>query len=284
MSNGNQNREAAALLQWYAESGVDEALDPTPVDRFALARQLAAARPDTGPPERIAARSGAAPPRAQPPRAPVPQQVRPDLRATGEQAVRDAKTIAEQANSLDELAAALAEFNGCGLKETAKNLCFYDGDPAARLMFIGEAPGRDEDLQGKPFVGRAGQLLNKMIQAIGLEREEVHITNIVFWRPPGNRNPTPVEAAVCRPFTDRQLALVKPQVIVFLGGAAAKAMLDTTDGIMRLRGKWRSFEAPHGRIDALATLHPAYLLRNPAQKRLAWRDFLEIRKRLDETG
>jgi DNA polymerase len=148
-------------------------------------------------------------------------------------------------------------------------------------MLIGEAPGRDEDLQGKPFVGRAGQLLDKMLAAIGLTEADVHITNIVYWRPPGNRTPTPQEAQVCRPFLERQIELVAPEFIVLLGGAAAKHMLDVADGIMRLRGRWREIEVGGRRIKALATLHPAYLLRTPAHKRLAWRDLQAVRAALD---
>ena len=148
-----------------------------------------------------------------------------------------ARALAGQAGSLSELEATLARFDGCSLKVTAKNLCFYRGAQTARLMLIGEAPGRDEDLQGKPFVGRAGQLLDRMLAAIGLTETDVHITNIVYWRPPGNRTPTPQEAQVCRPFLERQVELVAPQIVVLLGGAAAKHILDVPEGIMRLRGK-----------------------------------------------
>ncbi len=147
-------------------------------------------------------------------------------------------------------------------------------------MIIGEAPGRDEDIEGKPFVGRAGQLLDKMLAAIGLGEADVHITNIVYWRPPGNRTPTPQEAQVCRPFLERQIELVAPDVIVLLGGAAAKHILNVADGIMRIRGKWRETDARGRKIKTIATLHPAYLLRTPAAKRLAWRDLLAIRTAL----
>lgn len=162
------------------------------------------------------------------------------------------------------------------MKATAKNLCFYRGAPSARIMLIGEAPGREEDLEGKPFVGRAGRLLDKMLAAAGLGEGDVHITNIVYWRPPGNRTPTPQEALVCRPFLERQIALVDPEMIVALGGAAAKHLLAVEDGIMRLRGKWRELEIGGKKRRVLATLHPAYLLRTPAQKRLAWRDILMV--------
>ena len=276
-----RNDALIALLQWYADAGVDEALEARPVDRFSAAPPAAAesflgqARPASEPPRH------AEPPSR--PHAPRPEPIAPATRATGDKAVFDAREEAAKAQSLAELAEILSRFTGCGLRETAKNLCFADGNPNAPVMFIGEAPGREEDIQGKPFVGRAGQLLDRMLAAIGLDRTQVYITNIVFWRPPGNRTPTAAEAAVCRPFTERQIALVKPRIVVFLGGAAAKHMLDTNEGIMRLRGKWRSFECAGQSVRAMATLHPAYLLRQPQQKRLAWRDFLQIKKALDET-
>ena len=191
-----------------------------------------------------------------------------------------ARAFARQANGLDELAARLARFEGCTLKATAKNLCFYRGLSRARVMLIGEAPGREEDLAGKPFVGRAGQLLDKMLAAIGLGEEHAHITNIVYWRPPGNRTPTPQEAQVCRPFLERQIELVAPELLVLLGGAAAKHLLGATEGIMRLRGTLRVVSIAGRRIPAVATLHPAYLLRTPSAKRLAWRDLLLVKATL----
>ncbi|HEU0159757.1 MAG TPA: uracil-DNA glycosylase, partial [Hyphomicrobiaceae bacterium] len=191
-------------------------------------------------------------------------------------AIMGARSAARAAQSLQELESTLAGFDGCGLKATAKNLCFYRGAPRSTLMLIGEAPGRDEDLEGKPFVGRAGQLLDKMLAAIGLSEADVHITNIVYWRPPGNRTPTPQEAQVCRPFLERQIELVAPKVIALLGGAAAKHLFDVTEGIMRIRGKERAIQIGAHSAKAMATLHPAYLLRTPAAKRLAWRDLMAV--------
>jgi DNA polymerase len=188
-----------------------------------------------------------------------------------------ARAAARAAQSLPDLAAILARFEGCSLKATAKNLCFYRGAPKSRLMLIGEAPGREEDLEGKPFVGRAGQLLDRMLTAIDLTERDVHITNIVYWRPPGNRTPTPQEAHVCRPFLERQIELVAPEVIALLGGAAAKHVLDVAEGIMRIRGKLNQVVVGTHAAKAIATLHPAYLLRTPAAKRLAWRDLLAIK-------
>jgi DNA polymerase len=196
-------------------------------------------------------------------------------------AIMGARSAARAAQSLLELETTLAGFDGCPLKATAKNLCFYRGATKSALMLIGEAPGRDEDLAGKPFVGRAGQLLDKMLAAIGLTEEDVHITNIVYWRPPGNRTPTPQEAQVCRPFLERQIELVAPKVIALLGGAAAKHLLDVAEGIMRIRGKPRALVMGTHDAQAMATLHPAYLLRTPAAKRLAWRDLLAIKALLE---
>lgn len=185
-----------------------------------------------------------------------------------------------EAGSLPELEAKLRVFDGCGLKATATNLCFYRGAPTARLMIIGEAPGRDEDLEGRPFVGRAGQLLDKMLASIGLSESQVHITNIVYWRPPGNRTPSPQEALACRPFLECQAQLVAPDVVLLLGGAATKNILGTEDGIMRLRGKWTEISLGGRQVPTMATLHPAYLLRTPASKRQVWRDLLSIKHKL----
>ena len=189
--------------------------------------------------------------------------------------------MVEGATSLAELKILVEQFDGCTLKRTAKNLCFSRGNDAAPVMLIGEAPGRDEDIAGRPFVGRAGQLLDRMLASIGLDEAGVYITNVVYWRPPGNRTPTPEEVEACAPFLARQIELVAPKVLVLLGGAAAKSMLGTSEGIMRLRGKWLNYGARSGSISTLATLHPAYLLRNPSAKRLAWRDLLMIKAALD---
>ena len=193
-----------------------------------------------------------------------------------------AREAAASARTLDELRAILESFEGCNLRNTATNLVFADGNPEGRVMIIGEAPGRDEDLQGVPFVGRSGQLLDRMLAAIGLDRSKVYIANTVPWRPPGNRTPTPQETEICRPFIERQVALADPDILVLTGGAAAKQMLQTTEGILRLRGKWQPFHNGNREIRALATLHPAYLLRRPLEKRLAWRDMLALKRALDE--
>lgn len=209
---------------------------------------------------------------AQPSRAPAP---------ASDEAVMAARALASGAATLTDLRGLLERFDGCALKATAKSLCFYRGAAQARLMVIGEAPGRDEDLAGQPFVGKAGRLLDKMLAAIGIDEGGVHITNVVYWRPPGNRTPTPQETQICQPFLDRQIELVAPDVVLCVGGAAAKQVLDTAEGIMRLRGKWREIRAGARTIRAMATLHPAYLLRTPAAKRMAWRDLMLVRDALD---
>jgi DNA polymerase len=195
--------------------------------------------------------------------------------------VQLARQLASQASNLDELPQAMAGFDGCNLKFTAKNLVFADGSPDAALMLVGEAPGRDEDLEGLPFVGRSGRLLDRMLAAIGLDRKSAYIANVIPWRPPGNRTPTPHETEICRPFIERQIELVNPKVLVNLGGPSAKTLLNTTEGILRLRGNWRAHTTAAGMaIPAMPTLHPAYLLRTPAHKRLAWRDFVEVKMKL----
>lgn len=192
-----------------------------------------------------------------------------------------AAATARAAADMSALSAAIAAYDGCSLKKTAKNTCVYRGAETAGIAVIGEAPGRDEDLAGRPFVGRAGQLLDRMLAAIGLDESSVHITNIVYWRPPGNRAPTPQEALACRPFLERQIELVDPDVILLMGGSAAKQIFSTNDGIMRTRGKWHDIAIGERNRTCLATLHPAYLLRTPAAKHMSWKDLLSVKKRLD---
>ncbi len=191
-----------------------------------------------------------------------------------------ARETARTAGSLEELRSLLEQFEGCALKSTAKKLVFADGNPQARVMFVGEAPGREEDLEGLPFVGRSGKLLDRMMAAIGLDRSGAYIANVIPWRPPGNRTPTPQETQICLPFIRRQIELADPDVLVCLGGPSAQALLGAKEGILKMRGRWSSYHTGTREIRAIATLHPAYLLRQPLQKRLAWRDFLAIRKAL----
>jgi uracil-DNA glycosylase len=253
-----------AALRWQVEAGADEAIGEAPVDRYAAAPPGRAVSAPKGLAERPAA-----------PTAPAPLPA-----ATA--ALRSARNLAAAARSVAELAEALAAFDGCPLKRTATNLVFADGNPEARIMLIGEAPGADEDRLGKPFVGVSGQLLDRMLACIGLDRRSTYITNVIFWRPPGNRPPTAAEIAACLPFVERHIELVSPEVLVLLGAAAAQTLLARNDGITRLRGRWFPFEsAGMARpVPAMPVYHPAYLLRQPAQKRAAWRDWLAILARL----
>ncbi|WP_180375596.1 uracil-DNA glycosylase [Mesorhizobium sp. 8] len=271
------------ILAFYAEAGVDEALAEEPVDCFAAV----ASRPAQMPEPSVRAESGlptTRPParaRTENPPRPAPAPARPAAAVPDEAQAALARELAGKASTLAELREAMASFDGCNLKFTAKNLVFADGNPEADLMLVGEAPGRDEDLEGLPFVGRSGQLLNRMLAAIGLDRNTAYIANVIPWRPPGNRTPTPHETEICRPFIERQIELVNPKVLVNLGGPSAKTLLNTTEGILRLRGNWRVHTTPSGTaIPAMPTLHPAYLLRTPAHKRLAWRDFIEVKMKL----
>lgn len=307
MTDGEQNQDGealAALLAWYREMGVDAAIGEQPVDWLARgdvppgAGYRAEAMPPAAPPTRQPSRSAAAtalpssrpasPPRPAQPTATPAAAPRAEPRrfasAPPDVAEVSARQAARAAATIEDLGSALARFDGCGLKATAKSTCFYRGSPHARLMIIGEAPGRDEDIEGKPFVGRAGQLLDRMLASIGLDETDVHITNIVYWRPPGNRTPTPHEAQVCRPFLERQIELVAPAVILLLGGPAMKHVLDLQDGIMRVRGKWRDVVIGSHKAKAMPTLHPAYLLRTPVAKRLAWRDLLMVKQTLATAG
>lgn len=292
-------KAAGRILAWYGAMGVDAAVADEPIDwltrgegapgaGFALPGLENRTTLDPAPvqgtraplPPPASHGVGTAPMRAPPvarsaPTAAPARQfpARAPAAATPALDLGSVKSLAELRQRLDA-------FEGCGLKATAKNLCLYRGAEQAPLMIIGEAPGRDEDLEGKPFVGRAGQLLDKMLAAIGMGEESVHITNIVYWRPPGNRTPTPQEALACRPFLERQVALVRPKVVLALGGAAAKHVFDVAEGIMSIRGKWREIDMGGYKVQAMASLHPAYLLRTPAAKGMAWRDLLAVKAAL----
>ena len=267
--------DLADLLRFYAEAGVDEALGEEPADRFEETRAAAsaAARPPSQP----------SPARPDPASRQKPMPAQPALALPDEAQAAKAREMAREAQSLDELRALVEQFDGCNLKFTAKRTVFADGVAQAPLMLVGEAPGREEDIAGLPFVGRSGQLLDRMLAAIGMSRREnAYIANVIPWRPPGNRTPTPLETEICRPFIERQIELANPKVLVTLGGPSAKVLLGATDGVLRLRGKWKTHVTASGvEIPAMPTLHPAYLLRNPAHKKLAWRDFLEIAAKLD---
>jgi DNA polymerase len=281
-----QNRQSALqALRWLADMGADEMIGDAAVNRYSDPQSA----PATPAPATLPAD-----PRREDNAAPPPLLARPAVAAAPDllapsQGAQDARDAADSAATLDALRARLEAFEGCALKFTATNTVFSDGNPDAQVMFIGEAPGVEEDRQGKPFVGASGQLLDRMLAAISLSRaghgaEGAYISNVLFWRPPGNRSPTTAEIAACLPFIQRHIELARPKILVYLGGTAAKAMLDSPLGIMRLRGKWYDHSTLHldHPIPAIATFHPAYLLRTPGQKREAWCDFLSIKKKLIE--
>jgi len=270
-----------ALLKWYIEVGADEAMAEGPLDRFrAPVERVAAGGAASGMASGAApsAAAGRSPDRALPtsgprlvPAAPPGRIAPPDV------AVADTRALAAGCTDLAALRAAMENFEGSSLRETATRLVFADGNPAAPLMLIGEAPGADEDRQGKPFVGQSGQLLDRMLGAIGRDRTSVYIANVVPWRPPGNRKPMPAEISLLLPFLERHIELAAPRVLLMVGAVAAGALLGTTEGITRTRGRWFDWRG----IPALATYHPAYLLRQPAAKGDVWRDFLDLASRLD---
>ena len=271
------------LLRWYADMGVDVAVDATAHDRFAEAAEKAAAAP--APPQ----------PRSAPAVAfrPAPETARRSAEPAAsslsiELVAQSAYAAAASAQSLDELREKLLAFEGCGLRATATQLVFADGNPDAQIMFVGEAPGADEDRIGRPFVGKAGQLLDKMLAAINLDRGKVYIANIVPWRPPGNRTPTPLEAAACLPFIRRQIALVNPKVLVCLGAPSSHTLLPTKESMMRLHGRWFDYDrndAPEAAtIATIVMLHPAYLLRTPGHKKFAWADLRALARKMQALG
>jgi DNA polymerase len=273
--------ESLALLKLYIEWGADEAIESTPQSR------LGATAPAPTP---IKPPSGLSEAR-QPPPIPAarPAAPRVDLRKLGpmdQAAIGSARDSARNAQTLEDLKAALTRYDGVSLRKTATNLVFADGNPEAQIMLIGEAPGADEDRQGLPFVGVSGQLLDRMMAAIGYDRTTFYITNVCFWRPPGNRKPTEAELAAQQPFVLRHIELIRPKVLVLVGGSSAQMLLGTNEGITRLRGKWFDYRSDglEQPIPALPIFHPAYLLRQPELKREAWRDLLKLRVRLDALG
>jgi uracil-DNA glycosylase len=276
------DRNARELLAFYRDAGVDALVGDEAIDRFADELDRPPPKPAASPP--AGALFGDKMP-------PTPSRLgeagrvgAPTTVATAppspEAAVMSARSAAKSAESLEALRALLEAFEGCMLRTTATQLVFADGNPQGRVMFVGEAPGRDEDIAGVPFVGRSGKLLDLMMQAIGLDRTGAYIANIVPWRPPGNRTPTPHESAICLPFLMRQIELADPDILVCLGQPSTQTLLGTKEGITRTRGRWFKFHTGRREIRALPTYHPAFLLRSPLQKRLAWRDFLALKKAL----
>jgi DNA polymerase len=265
---------AQQLLAFYLEAGVDCALEEEAADR--LSEPEGAVRCVPAP---RAAESQARPGRPAPPVTAVA-----DAGLPPDAAIASAREAARTAPSLEVLRNLLENFDGCGLKSTATRLVFADGNAAARIMFVGEAPGREEDIEGLPFVGRSGKLLDRMIAAIGLDRSKAYIANVIPWRPPGNRTPTPQETQICLPFIQRQIELVDPDILVTLGNPSTQTLLSTREGIMKTRGRWLDYDTGSRVIRAMATFHPAYLLRSPSYKRLAWQDLRAIAKALEQTA
>ena len=261
------------LLAFYLEAGVDCALGDAPINRLE--------EPDAVPAP-LAPRPVLAPNPLRPPPAVMPAVPRGEITVAPEAAIASAREAARTAPTLEALRALMEGFDGCALKHTATRLVFADGNPQARVMFVGEAPGRDEDIEGLPFVGRSGKLLDRMIAAIGLDRSTAYIANVIPWRPPGNRTPTPHETQICLPFIQRQIELVNPDVLVTLGNPSTQTLLATREGIMRTRGKWFDYDTGTRTIRAIATFHPAYLLRSPSYKRMSWQDLRAIAKALEQ--
>jgi DNA polymerase len=264
-----QDKDALSTLSWLVDAGADEAMGEEPVNRLVAKVPVA---PAAVPPSPVLH-----PGPAKQAASPAPPVIT--------DAIGNAIASAQAATSLVELKAALEGFEGCALKRSATNTVFADGTPAGGVMVIGEAPGRDEDKIGRPFVGRAGQLLDKMLASVGLSRQtNCYITNVINWRPPDNRDPTPEEAAMCLPFLRRHIELVDPKVMVLLGAVAARHVVGLTDGIMRSRGRWMEYRIGDRMVPLLLTLHPAYLLRQPAHKKLAWRDLQSLAAKMESLG
>ncbi len=298
-----ESRDLAALLAWQVEAGADEAIETLPVDRYkssiapkaAVPAKAFAPAPQSAPAQLseaplVTPALKPAPTRAAskpaPTRPATPAPATPASAPAASPAAASARELANAATTLEELVEALAAFDGCTLKKTATNLVFGDGNPAARIMFVGEAPGADEDRAGKPFVGVSGQLLDRMLGWIGLDRTKFYITNIIYWRPPGNRTPTSDEVAACQPFIARHIELVSPALLVTVGGPSTEALLHRGEGISRSHGRWYDYQTPGlaAPIPAMPIFHPAFLLRASAQKRSAWRDLLKLEQKMAELG
>ena len=276
------NHNAREALVWQLEAGIDECIGEKPVDRFCVNTEIQPVTGSVSSKKReiktkvdVIAVSGDD----------IAQPARQQNKSTTlKNQFQSAGDLASACSNLEELEAAVRAFEGCTLKKTATNTGFADGNPQARIMFVGEAPGADEDRQGKPFVGASGKLFDKMVNSIGLDRNSLYITNILFWRPPGNRNPASNEIAVCLPFLERHIELVSPDILVPLGGPATKTILGVQEGITRLRGQWHPYQSKN-LLTPIATIplfHPAYLLRSPGHKGKTWQDLISIKDKLLE--
>jgi DNA polymerase len=287
----NTRDPSLAVLRWLIEAGADEAVSEAPVNRFAQAQNMSLGSPSTPLPSASRTPSPSRGKGREKERVAAPI-ITPTKISSSAQTVSlstapgAARALAQSCTTLAELKTAVTNFEGCELKRFATNTVFADGDPSGRIMLIGEAPGRDEDLRGLPFVGRAGKLLDRMLAEIGLDRRKVYITNVLNWRPPQNREPSPEEAATCLPFLHRHIELADPKLMILLGSVSVRHVLGLTEGITRVRGKWNLYQSVvlNRAIPVMPTLHPAYLLRQPAAKRLAWRDLLAVAEKMGELG
>ncbi len=279
------------LLEFYVAAGVDCALADEPQDRFAesAAAQIKAAQKKQSAPQRAGEQPATIPVSSSAPspgsnETAAPRPLRQTAKVPNEEVIAAARELAAGATSLEKLQEAVNGFEGCNLKKYAKSTVFADGNPAAKIMLVGEAPGREEDISGKPFTGPAGQLLDKMLASVGIDRSAAYFANILPWRPPGNRAPTSVESELCRPFIERQIALVDPDILVLIGAATAKVLLGKSESIVRLRGRWTTYKCNDRDMLVMPIFHPEYLLKQPAQKRLAWQDLLTIKRKLNEAS
>jgi uracil-DNA glycosylase family 4 len=288
---------AASMLQFYAQAGVVDLLGDEPIYRYAdTVKQLEqrkakkAAKMDQmlssnkARAENIRLQSSAPSQTQHPAQRPVqrPEQASTTLAVPDQAAMKETRELAQSAKIIEELSAIIKSYKGCNLCHSAKNTVFADGNPEAPVMLIGEAPGRDEDMHGIPFVGPAGQMLDKMLAAISLDRTSCYISNIIPWRPPGNRTPVAHEIELCRPFVERHIELAQPKLLIFMGNVSTKTLLNTNKGILSIRGKWDEYKIGEEAVPAMPTLHPAYLLKNPVAKRNAWHDLLAIQAKLKE--
>ncbi len=281
---GQRKSDTLNTLNWLVEAGADEAVLDAPVNRFAAPRTSARNDDGTLPFPNENARPTNVAERVRAARSSQPTPASPASLATEGDNIGHAMEIARRCNTLAELKAALESFEGSQLKKGATNTVFADGNPQSRILFVGEAPGRDEDQMGLPFVGRAGKLLDLMMTAIGLDRTSAYIINVLPWRPPENRNPEATEVAQCIPFLRRHIELAAPEISILLGAVAVRHVLGLAEGIMKYRGRWMEYRVGEKMIPVMPTLHPAYLLRQPAHKKLAWRDLQAVADRIETLG
>lgn len=270
------------IALFYAEAGVDEAIGEQPVDRTVAPPPRPQAKPQ--PAAAVPAAAASAPVLGTGVQAALAARAPQPVSLTAQAAESAATSAARACSTVAELEAAICAFEGCALKATATNTVIARGNPQAPLMIVGEAPGRDEDAQGRPFVGESGQLLDRMLKAIGRDESNVYISNMLFWRPPGNRDPSTEEIVACRPFIERLIELVQPKVLICTGKFSTATLLGTTQGITRIRGRWHEYAKGDVKVPAMPMLHPAYLLRQPGVKREAWRDMLELAAKLEDLG